>query len=212
MTTVSHLASVYASAKIVLWVEDPLTRTYLNRIWGDPPEIALAVAWKGTAIAPLIESAIRDGVTNVYGLIDRDFATSNFASWAAKATRQFRMPRHEIENYLLDERAIAECSLNTRGRSRSDVEAELFRFASSQPTWLACRSVLNRMERDIHSGFPSHPPVSVATLEAARVHICESAWYLAMPPTVQNWHPTQQVISALTSAEAAFQTNLADGT
>lgn len=157
MTGISHLNSLYAAAKIILWVEDSLTRDYLAKVWGDPAEIAFLISGGNSSIRPAVQAAERDNYKHVFGLVDRDFGHTNHSSWHnPSGSRIFTLPRHEIENYALDANAITECVLNNRGRSVSDIEDELRRLAELQPSWLACRRVLVNISKvPVHGVLPN---------------------------------------------------------
>jgi hypothetical protein len=111
MNVASHLAAIY-TAPLVLWVEDPLTRDYLDAIWTDP-DIRFLIAGGNESIPTVVEGARSDGHAHVFGFIDRDFRTSNRARWANPASRVsvFIPEAHEVENYLLDVDALAGCAL-----------------------------------------------------------------------------------------------------
>lgn len=203
MTSVSHLNALYSAAPIVLWVEDAVTRDYLKKGWGDPSEIEFLVAGGNEAIPPTVQAAVREGITHVYGVVDRDFSNSNISGWSNPDLRVFRLPRHEIENYCLDSVAIQGCGLNNRKRDQTQVNAELLRLANLQPSWLACRRVLWRMRADIQQDFPSHPNiVDVSTTLQAEQHSVNSSWYTQLTTRSSQWAQPTTVRNELLAAEA----------
>ncbi len=213
MTVVTHLTALYSAARIILWVEDPFTRDYLTKLWGDPPEIAFLISGGNSSISPMIQGAEREGFRHVFGLVDRDFGHTNIHNWNnTPGPGVFYLPRHEVENYPLDAGAIQGCALNNRGRSRQDVETELSRLAAQQPIWLACRRVLSDIRRSIQNDFPQHPAiVNVPTIADAEQHIISSPLFTRLPADVTNWTQAGTVLAALQSAEAAYNADLTSG-
>lgn len=213
MTGISHLNSLYAAAKIILWVEDSLTRDYLAKGWGDPAEIAFLISGGNSSIRPAVQAAERDNYKHVFGLVDRDFGYTNYTSWnTPSGSRIFTLPRHEIENYALDANAIAGCSLNNRSRSVSDIEDELQRLAKLQPTWLACRRVLVKIRETLQHDYPSHPSAtSIPTIADAESHIVSSQWFGELPLRSYRWTTPGTVRAELHNAEAEYLAELNNG-
>ncbi|MFO0877583.1 MAG: hypothetical protein U0840_09425 [Gemmataceae bacterium] len=213
MTAVAHLNALYSAARIILWVEDPITRDYLTRVWGDPPEIAFLISGGNASISPTVQAAEREGIGHVFGLVDRDFGRTNMASWNNPAgPRLFYLPRHEVENYALDASAIEGCGLNNRGRSVADVDTELSRLAALQPIWLACRRVLTEIRRAVLDNYPAHPTtVAMPTVAAAEQHIVGSPWFAQLPATAHQWTQPGAVLAALQAAETGYNADLASG-
>ena len=161
MTVVAHLRSLYSAAPIILWVEDVITRDYLGKVWGDPSEVAFMIGGTASGIHATVHTAIREGISHVFGLVDRDFGTTNRPQWNDPQTRVFRLPRHEVENYSMDAHAVTGCLLNNRGRTLVQVQNEMDRLAGLQPHWLACRRVLRQLREVVLNGYPASPPVAV---------------------------------------------------
>lgn len=148
----------------------------------------------------------------MFGLVDRDFGTTNITKWSIPGTPQFRLPRHEIENYLLDADAILNCGLNTQRRSQGDIDGELDRLAGLQPAWLACRMVLTEMRRDIQSTFPQHPGVGqIPSKIDAETYIQSSHWYGQVVVEATRWTTAPSVATAIVAAELLYQKKLANG-
>lgn len=178
----TSLPSLYG-APLVVWVEDPLVRDYLASVWEDPA-VRFLIAGGNAGIHPVVESARQDGHTHVYGLIDRDFRTSNRPSWMnpSRDLRVFVPEAHEFENYLLDPVALAGCVLNTSGQSAAGIEERLKRHAGTLTCWMACRAVLAELRQTVLAEFPGHPgPPTVGNLADAERYICNSPWYLSLP-------------------------------
>ena len=128
------------AARIIVWVEDALTESYLNRLWDDN-QIRILVAGSGPTVEAATTDARRAGLKSVFGVRDRDFGRTNFGMWTdyGKEIRVFRLPRHEMENYLLDWAALAGCTENRRGKKADDIETEVKKHAASLDWWLATK-------------------------------------------------------------------------
>jgi len=101
MTLATHLSTALASRKVVLWVEDTLTREYLLRLW-QPEDINFNILVGGgnNIIKAVVHDLRLEGHDNVFGLSDRDFGKDNKASWnnINLPIEVFRLPALEIEN------------------------------------------------------------------------------------------------------------------
>ena len=155
MIDASHLDSIYKAARIVLWVEDTCTRDYLREAWKRTPDVAFFIAGGNEHIPRLVLATRRLNIGHVFGILDRDFGRSNRAKW--NTADNFYLPRHEIENYLLDADAFTASPFNNRRRSRSDVTTEMQRLANLQPAWLACRHTMNIHGREATDRFLKSP-------------------------------------------------------
>ncbi|PNE20260.1 hypothetical protein V511_09585 [Mesotoga sp. Brook.08.YT.4.2.5.1] len=106
MKTVSiELESLLLTAPVVFLVEDVLTKEYLIRIWQpDDKYFYILVAYGRESVRAVTHDLRTAGFRNVFGLIDRDFGTSNYDSWIQVLSNEavFILPVFEIENYLLD--------------------------------------------------------------------------------------------------------------
>ncbi len=163
-------------------------RDYLGAAWEDPA-IRFLISGGNSRIAPVVESARQEGHRHVFGLVDRDFRRSNRDRWGKMDSdlRVFVPTAHEVENYLLDPDALADCSLNTGKRTRAEIEGRLKTRYEELSCWTACRSVLAALRRKFFDGFPPHPgPPAIPTLQAAQRYIIESPWMQSLPTTVQD--------------------------
>ncbi len=170
------------SARINLWVEDDLMRAYLETLWDDPAVKFLIGGGIGGVVA-ILKDAEEAGYSNVFGVVDRDHGRSNHADWLVpgRAFRKFILPRHEMENYLLDTPALAGCRLNTHGRTAAEIDAFLDAEASRRCWWAACRQVVSLIRDRFFDRFlkaPKTPPVD--TEVAAGEHITGSDWFLGL--------------------------------
>ncbi|HRX66613.1 DUF4435 domain-containing protein, partial [Mesotoga sp.] len=105
MRTVStELESLLLTAPVILLVEDVLTKEYLIRIWQpDDKYFSILVAYGRESVRAVTHDLRTAGFKNVFGVIDRDFGTSNCDRWTQVLSNEavFILPVFEIENYLL---------------------------------------------------------------------------------------------------------------
>ena len=126
---------------INLWVEDETTRAYLRELWGDPA-VAFFIGGGYEGVKAVVKDAERAGFLNVFGLIDRDFRLANKAGWSdPKKSRTFVLPKHEIENYLLDADILANSRYNNLGRTSGQILGYMEEHARRMCWWAACRDV-----------------------------------------------------------------------
>ena len=127
-------ASLYR-APINLWVEDEFTRTYISEVWNDPT-VSFLIGGGHEGVQAVVKDAEESGFPNVFALIDRDFRQSNRQFWLdpGKTFRRFILRVHEIENHLLDARALASIRLNNLGKTPDEIETMM--AANGQPTLL----------------------------------------------------------------------------
>ena len=171
------------SGRINLWVEDKLTYVYLGAIWNDPA-VKILIGGGHNGVLAILEDAEQTGYRNVFGVTDRDFGHSNYQEWfvPGRTFRRFILPRHEIENYLLDTPALEGCRFNTYGKSAAEIDAFMNAEAARVCWWSACRQVVSHIRRRFYGDFMTHPRVSAVTTEAmARDYITRSRWFITLP-------------------------------
>lgn len=154
----SHELYDNVAAKVVVWVEDSLTEAYLSKLWQDPG-VRLFVAGSAPTVEAAASDARKAGLKFVFGVRDRDFGKTNFSSWSdpVKELTVFRLPRHELENYLLDWQAISRCTENRRGKKAREIEAEVKRHAEALDWWFATKVTLFELSTTLARGFPEDP-------------------------------------------------------
>jgi hypothetical protein len=156
----SELSAWYKNRPIILWVEDPLTRTYLRALWSDA-DISFLVAGGNDAVVAAVRDARAGGDSNVYGFRDRDFLEPNVDDWdkPARQPHVFRPTRHEVENYLIrpDILSVLPRDLNPQERTALDIQARAKDFARSSVWWMAVRAVIHDARRELTNNFPAHP-------------------------------------------------------
>jgi hypothetical protein len=203
-------ASLYR-ATINLWVEDELTRAYLDAIWNSPA-VAYLIGGGNEGISAILNDAEKEGYSNVFALIDRDFLQTNKPNWKApnKSTRRFILPVHEIENYLLDAPALAASRFNNQSKTETEIEAMMTTAATRLCWWAACRDVVAELRRRFRTGFLSDPGCDMKSEGEAQDHICQSTWFqrLALETARTTVADVHQLLS---DAHNRASQSLADG-
>jgi hypothetical protein len=212
MNVSSDLPAIY-SFPLVLWVEDPITRDYVQKVWGGA-DIRFLIAGGNENIRAIVTDAHANGHKHVFGLIDRDFRKSNRHQWAnpQSGALVFVPIVHEIENYLLDPEALAGCVLNTGQRTAQEINVRLQTRASQLTWWMACRQVIADLRERFFADFPSHPLCPEVTSEAqARAYIVQCPWFrdLSSRSSVTS---VAEIDRMLATAHTTAQTQLQDGT
>ena len=166
------------NGQINLWVEDDLTRAYLDAVWNDP-SVKFLIGGGYNGVVAILKDAEEAGYTNVFGVVDGDHGRSNYSEWfvPGRTFRRFILPRHEIENYLLDTAALEGCRLNTHRRTADEIVA-LLRAEAAKRCWAsACRDVVMLIRNRFFDGFINQPKLSSVDSEmAAQTHILQSDW------------------------------------
>jgi hypothetical protein len=167
------------NGQINLWVEDDLTQAYLDALWNDSA-VKYLIGGGREGVGAGLKDAEKAGYKNVFGVVDRDHGRSNHADWfvPGRQFRRFILPRHEIENYLLDTPALEGCRFNTHRRTSAEIDQFLNDEAERRCWWAACRYVVSLLRDRFFDRFiqyPTTPPVD--TEETAREHIIQSDWF-----------------------------------
>jgi hypothetical protein len=166
--------------KINLWVEDAVTRVYLRECWAQDPDVLFLTAGGSESIRGVMEDASQRGFGNVFGFMDRDFRQANVERWLnlQSQLRTFVPAVHECENYLLDEHALAGCSLNTGGRPAADIAQRLQQRAGELVWWMSCRKVIADLRDKFFADFPSHPKCpKIINAQDAEQYILSHQWF-----------------------------------
>jgi hypothetical protein len=145
-----------------------------------------------------------------------DSTYRELANWLTSSFRgPFRLPVHEVENFALDERALAGCELNIGNRSEEEIRSRLVSKVDGLKWWWACRQVLSRLGDDYFQEFPNHPPTSgqnsVSSLDQALSFIVQSSWFKSMPDRARNW-TDDRLKEQLCNAEKASSQAIKDET
>lgn len=183
----SDLPALYKH-DICLWVEDPLTRSYLATLWSSDSKLGLLVAGGHEGTRAVAEMAFRDQILKVFGLVDRDFGTTNRHQWAnpPKDLRCYKTEVHEVENFLLDSEALAASQYNSRERTPEEILEYMQRQAEQLTWWMACRQTLAEFRMSVTDGFPGNPTTQAQLdRETAVSHILRYA--RTIPHAVTRW-------------------------
>jgi hypothetical protein len=204
-------ASLYRAA-INLWVEDETTRTYLAEVWADPA-VAFFIGGGNEGVTAVVNDAEKAGYSNVFAVIDRDFRESNKSGWldARKTFRRFILPVHEIENYLLDARALSASRFNNLKKTVVDIEKLMHEKAARLCWWAACRDVVAELRRRFREDFVSDPAAEIESKAAALAHVCDSSWFQKLADQARRT-TEKDIQSLLSSAHRRASRSLRDGT
>ena len=105
------MTDVGFGSKVLVYVEDEITRRYLNAVIGHRGKLVRFTVVGGVkTVLGMLEDAARCNRKNVtFGIIDRDYACGDKQGWFQQSgAYYYKLPMHEIENYMLDFDAIAE--------------------------------------------------------------------------------------------------------
>lgn len=218
MRAISHLEPLLSGRPIVLWVEDRLTREYLQRIWQpDDQWFQILIAGSRESVISVVHDLQGSGHGHVFGLIDRDFGDSNRSRWQAPSSEIFiyRPQRLEMENYLLDEAALAGCgeNINRYHRTQNDIQARASQYAERSLWWMACRQVLSHYHEKLVGRFPRHPLVDgIQSLEQAKAYIqTRRNWWPELPDNVAHMMDSENITTDLQAAHSRYQEFLSQG-
>lgn len=161
----TDLAMFYGRAPIILWVEDRLTREYLGELWGNPTDVAFYVAGGESGVRSMVADATGGGFRHVSGIVDREFRDSNIDRWPSLREQGVacRLPRFEIENYLLDPEALAACASPRTPRTSGEIAMRIRTEAAGMVWWMACGDVRSGMYGAFAHGFPETPARNAAS-------------------------------------------------
>lgn len=162
VVSTTHLDNLLSVRPIVLWVEDRMTKEYLQRVWQPEDQLfQILIAGSLENVTAVVRDLQRSGYGHVFGFTDRDFRNSNRSQWNRPSPDMliYRPDRFEIENYLLDWAALAGCdeNVNRFSRTRTDIEQHATRYANRMLWWMACRQVLSDFHERLVGHFPAHP-------------------------------------------------------
>lgn len=204
-TVTSGLSLIYRPDKAHLWVEDSLTREYLDECWQDA-DIQIHIGGGNQTIRAVAHDAANQGWRHVVGLIDRDYGQSNYAQWSNpnSGARVLVLPAHELENYLLQEDALAGCTLNTLGRSVADIVSHLRHVASLCEWQVSACKVIAGWHDLFNSDFPSHPSRNQAHDQPSALAVLQNyPWYAQVTNRATRVAQAGEPLNSLTTAHGA---------
>jgi len=179
--------SSLTQGKVILWVEDKLTREYLRTIWKSDNTIFDIRFAGGKSVVKATVHDLRnqdESPKNVFGFIDKDFAESNYDKWQNDGPPSgIYIPKfHEIENYLLDWDALTNCDSNYCLRKFNEIKDRASDKANSMCWWMSCTQVLSHYHYQLVGEFPSNPKIPIVNCmsEAKNYIINEKNWHSSL--------------------------------
>ena len=199
------------NGQINLWVEDDLTRAYLSALWDDSA-VKFLVGGGHDGVNAILRDAELAKFANVFGISDRDFRPSNRTNWTnpAKTFRNFILPVHEIENYLLDASALHASRYHNRRFEVAAFEGRMLSKAKNLCWWAACRATIAELRQRFREPFVPDPSQSVVDEVTARDHICKSPWFEKLA-TEAGQSTEADIVTLLADSHSRVNRGLADG-
>lgn len=219
MTTYTNLHALLSARPVALWVEDMLTKEYLQRIW-QPDDIFFQILVAGTndSVTAVVRDLQENGYGNVFGLTDRDFHNSNRPKWNNPSPNMliYRPDRLEIENYLLDWPALAGCdeNISRRNRTQADIQQRAEGYAGRMLWWMACRKIISDYHERVVGQFPQHPKLTdISSVSEAENYIRTARnWRDQLPVHAVYINNSNNLTISLQSAHDVYQDTLNYGT
>ena len=212
-----HILSVRG---LILVVEDRLTEIYLRELFSDIP-MSFVVAGGCQAVKALVNDLRRrdnSEVQRVFGIVDCDFAKSNFQRWrdAEKGTvDMFRLVRNETENYLLDGKVMCKAARRLAAPKPLDedlIDNVILREASGQKFWIACRSVVSALHERLCSDFPRHPRLQqIQSLDSAVGYIWNEPWFKTIRTRADDAIDEIKLTQSISAAVDEYGESIKDG-
>ena len=162
-------------------------------------------------LATIVRIDREAGHPNVFGVIDRDYGSTNRSKWDQPTTRLFRLRDHEVENSMLVAPALASSRWNNRRLAADVVETMLVEAARRRSWYEACRAVLDTLRGRFRCEFIADPPQDLPDLTAAQRHLCESSWFLALAKNAARTTEVE-IVNLLAVAHEQAIAQLDDGT
>lgn len=158
----TELSTLYRTHLYHCWVEDTLTRHYLNALWS-APDLKLWVG-AGSALRGIVEASRAEiAALRIFWMNDGDWAPSTLNEVRSGAMN-YRLCRHEIENYLLDEDAIASAprlKMVRRGLDAAQVASALAASAQRLVYVVAASRTLHTLIQKINvASWPTQPTLA----------------------------------------------------
>jgi hypothetical protein len=212
LTQAPDLPALYSSHRVVLWVEDEETRTYLATAWQDG-DVKLLVAGGHTNIDAIVKAAVKDAIPHVFGVRDRDFWRSNRSRWTTDpSVRVFTGDTFEVENLLLDAKAMAACEVNTAEKEAPAIQAELDALATPLAWWMSCRKTIVHFRDAVTRDSIEHPTRGTVTSKThALSKIVGSTWWTTTLPGLGDTVTAAEADRLLDLHHREYSSALADG-
>lgn len=175
----SDLAALYKNSPRVLWVEDEETKAYLSIVW-EAKRFSYLIAGGVANVRAVVEDAKKEKHRHVFGIVDRDFGSTNRDKWQTPGDdlRIYKLESHELENLLLNEQAIEASEENDCSRTAQQITQRLQSLANNMVWWMATRHLITHINRSAMDGFPQHPRITdVTDLATATNFILQTPWF-----------------------------------
>jgi len=212
MPVPSHLQPILSFRRIVLWVEDWITKEYLDRIWSpDDKFFNILVGGGKETIRGTVHDLREQDNSHVFGLVDKDFGQSNRSHWSNHRSEieVFVPTFFELENYLLSWPALAGCKENRLQRSEADIQRQAESLAQGMTWWMACRRLLSDYRDRLIGDYPTHPKIdNIQNLSEAENYIKAQEWYRNIQSRAASIGEDSALSSDLSSAHSDQQNKL----
>lgn len=186
--------------RVVLWVEDELTREALTMLWGPTPGVAVAIAGSKDGVRALVNGAPAHRAGRIVGLVDRDFDRPKAGGVIVQTER------HEFENELLDFEVLA--SLTPSKAPAEEIEALAKTHAEGLLPWVACKATLQVAKEAVRAEFPADPSTTLASLDAAADFITGSVEWRLAPAAWGEWSTRPRIERELADWAETFRASL----
>lgn len=221
----STLEALYNRAPVTIWVEDAVTRAYLQALWSTAP-FQFLIGGNKEGVKAAAQQAEQDqsaarsaGAANatlhVYGIADRDYERTNLPKWPDPlwTGRTFYLDAIEIENLLLDEAVLASIAENFNRRSPAHILEKMHDEATRRLWWSACKQFLAEYSLKRKADFPPDPKLSkVSSLPTATQAILGSTWFSQIAQELAAETASAHVSSELARIHNTLAASLDDGT
>ncbi len=213
-----HILSVRG---VILVVEDRLTEVYLRELFSDI--VANYVVAGGCQAVKGLVNYLRhhdnSATQRVFGVVDCDFAETNFQLWkkADKGTVDvFRLVRTETENYLLNGCVMKKAAIRLAAPKQFEsdyIDKMIYREATEQKFWIACRCVVSSLHERLCADFPRHPRLTqIKSLDSAVAYILKEPWMQTIKARIDEAIGEAKLAQALAAAADGYERSLQDGT
>lgn len=213
-----HILSVRG---VILVVEDRLTEVYLRELFFGLG-VNCVVAGGCRAVKGLVNYLRHhdnSATQRVFGVVDCDFAETNFPRWRdvdKGAMDVFRLVRTETENYLLDGSAMKKAAIRLAAPKQfesDDIDKMIYREASEQKFWMACRCVVSSLHEQLCNEFPKHPGRSqITSLDSAVAYIWNEPWMQSIKARIDEAIDETRLEKAIIEAAEGYERSLQNGT
>lgn len=208
----SFLSQAY---KAHLLLEDPRTYDYFSALFNaDTSTVQMINVGGSVGVAGLVTASWEKGSqssVHALGWKDRDFGRDNVLKWKNKGTHVFYGKMHEIENYMLDWKALAGCDLAIRYKKQAiDYRQEALKIAKGILYDTVCCDVLYSLHFEYTQGFPptprkAKPKVVIGSRKDVEDYLLSNAWISNRPGSVIKIFSNKALKKRIVEAEKRYQ-------